>query len=173
MTTDPFEYDIALSFAREDRAVADEFAALFARRNIKVFFDEYQAANAEGWGKGMLDHLVNLYARKARYCVILVSADYPLKTWTNADRTSARERALRDADEYILPIQLDDAEVPGLRESAGYIDLRQPDESSIESIVDALEEKLKKQKVRPGPPPQSHDLRSGNVPSSSDSPNHE
>jgi hypothetical protein len=158
--SDPFEYDVALSFAGEDRAVAEEFANLLINRNIKVLRDEYRGANAELWGKDLVDHLVNIYARKARYCVLFISQYYPLKKWTEAERMSTQQRALRDADEYILPIRLDDTEVPGINETTGYRDLRQ---HPVESIVNLLEQKLTETKSRSGPPPQSHDLRSGNI----------
>ena len=159
---DPFEYDVAVSFASEDRAAADELVRLLAERGIQVFRDEYNAANAQGWGKDVLDHLVNLYARKARYCVMLVSTHYPLKTWTHAERTSAHERALRDAEQFILPVQLDDRPVPGMAQAAGYMDLR---EHPVEELAEVLREKLRENESRSGPPPQSHDLRSGNIPS--------
>jgi hypothetical protein len=162
MSADPFEYDVAISFASEDRAVAEEVVDLLVHKNIKVFRDEYRSADAGLWGKDMVDHLVNLYARKSRYCVMLISQNYPLKSWTKAERTSAHERALRDPEEYILPVQLDDREVPGVRQAKGFRDLRQ---HSIESIVTFLEERLRHTKVRSGPPSASHDLRSGNVPS--------
>jgi len=161
MTADSFEYDVAISFAREDGPVAEELVDLLARKNVKVFRDEYQATDPDLWGKDILDHLVNLYARKARYCLLLVSRHYPLKTWTQADRTSVRERALRDPNEYILPIQLDESEVPGITTAKGYRDLRQ---QSVEHLVSWLDEKLRKTETQSGPPPQSHDLRSGNVP---------
>ncbi len=100
MTTknsDPFEYDVALSFAGEDGKVAEELARLLAAKNITVFHDEYEAGV---WGMDPVAHLVNMYAKKARYLVMLISQHYPLKKWTEAERTSARERALRDADDY-------------------------------------------------------------------------
>lgn len=157
---DQFEYDVGLSFAGEDSAVAEEFGTLLINKDIRVFYDEYQAGDL--WGKDVVDHLVNVYARKARYCVMFISQYYPLKKWTEAERTSAQQRAFRDASEYILPIQLDDSEVPGIAETKGYRDLRQ---HSMESIVNLLEQKLTQIKGRSGPPAQSHDLRSGNIPS--------
>jgi hypothetical protein len=157
---DQFEYDVALSFAGEDRAVAEEFANLLINKDIKVFYDEYQVG--ELWGKDLVDHFVNIYGRKAQYCVMLISQYYPLKKWTEVERRSAQERAFRDANEYILPIQLDDTEVAGITETTGYRDLRQ---HSMESIVNLLEQKLTQTKGQSGPPPQSHDLRSGNIPS--------
>jgi hypothetical protein len=159
---DAFEYDVALSFAEADRAIAEELAKRLSGRKIKVLRDEY--TSVELWGSDVVDHLVNLYARKARYCVLLFSRHYPLQQWTEKERTAARERALRDADEYILPILLDDHGVPGLSESAGTLVLSQ---YSLEDIVDLLEAKFG-ETGRSGPPPQSHDLRSGNVPSEED-----
>ena len=157
---DSFEYEVALSFAGTDKVVAEELARLLIDKDISVFLDEYKSLGQ--WGKGIVNHLVNLYARKARYCVLLISRHYPLKSWTEDERASVQELALRDADEYILPIQLDDTEVPGVGEAKGYRDLRQ---TSLESIVKLLEEKLHETKTHSGPPSQSHDLRSGNVPS--------
>jgi len=158
--TDPFEYDVALSFAEEDRARAEELGRLLISRNLTVFSDEYQAAHAERWGMDIVDHLVNLYARKARYCLLFISGHYPLHKWTKPVRNSAQQRALRDAQEYILPIRLDDTEVPGINETPGYRDLRQ---HSLESVADFLMQKWEEARDRSGPSGRSHDLRSGNV----------
>ncbi len=155
---DSFEYDVAVSFAKADKVVAEEFVHLLDQRNIKSYLDEYTSPDT--WGD-IVDHLVNLFARKAHYCVLLLSEQYPLDAWTETERASARESALRDAEEYILPLRLDDTDVPGMDEVKGYRDLR---EHSMESIVRWLEEKLRETESRPGPPSQSHDLRSGNVP---------
>ena len=161
MTVDPFEYDVAISCASEDRAVAEEFENLLERRKLKVFLDEYRSSDAHLWGKNILDHLVNLYARKARFCVLLISHHYPLQSWTKAERTSVQARALRDPDEYILPVLLDDRVVPGVVQAKAYRDLRQ---DSVESTVTFLEERVSQSEARSGPPSASHDLRSGNVP---------
>ncbi len=162
--SDAFEYDVAISFAQADKALAEEVAQRLNQKKVKVYLDEYRSL--ELWGD-IVDHLVNLYARKARYCVVLLSRQYPLRAWTADERRSAREAALRDAEEYILPFRLDDTDVPGVEEVKGYRDLR---EYSIEDIVNWLEEKLRQTETRPGPPSQSHDLRSGNVPSSPPAP---
>jgi hypothetical protein len=118
-------------------------------------------------GSDFVTHLAELYRTKARYCVILLSRHHPLKSWTRAERTAAQQHALRDASEYIFPVQLDDSEVPGAAQAAGYTDLRQ---HSLEVIADLLEGKRAESRERSGPPPQSHDLRSGNVPSTREIP---
>ena len=157
-SNDEFEYDVALSFAGEDRAIVEEFANLLSAKSIRVFYDEYEAADM--WGKNLIDHLVNIYSRKARYCVMFISQYYPLKKWTKVERRAAQERAFRDANEYILPVRLDDTQVPGITETTGYRDLRQ---HPMESIVDLVEQKLIKAKGQSSSLPQSHDLRSGSV----------
>jgi hypothetical protein len=162
-TPSAFEYDIAVSFAREDKAVAEELISLLAAKDLRVFHDEYTGSDL--WGKDVLDHLVNLYARKACYCVLLISGHYPLKTWTQAERSSATERALREAKEYILPVRLDDTDMPGMVDAEGALDLR---EHSVEKIASLLEGKLAQTKPQSGPPARSHDLRSGNVPRQDD-----
>lgn len=159
-----FEYDVALSFAGEDRVVAEQFAHLLKIKNIKVFYDEYEAAQL--WGKDLIDHLVNIYSRKARYCVMFMSKHYPLKKWTKVERMAAQERAFRDSSEYILPLRLDDTQIPGITETTGYRDLRQ---HSVRDVVNLLEQKLLSSKGLSSRVTQSHDLRSGNVPTT-DSP---
>lgn len=162
---DQFEYDVALSFAAEDKSVAEEFARLLRAKGMQVLFDESQAV--ELGGSDFVTHIAELCRTKARYCVLLISQHYPLKRWTKAERADAQNHALRDADEYILPMQLDSSEVTGIHESPGYKDLR---ELSLESVVDWLAEKLAETKDRSGPPSESHDLRSGHVPSTRDKP---
>lgn len=138
---DQFEYDVALSFAGEDREVVRKFAKLLEAKHINVFYDETEIATL--WGKNLIDHLADIYGKQARYCVMFISKYYPLKKWTNYERTQAQARAFRDANEYILPIRLDDTEVPGIAETTGYIDLRQ---HSLDTVANVFEQKLAKSK---------------------------
>ncbi len=151
---DQFEYDLALSFASRDRDAAEEFASLLHDKGLRIFYDELRSgAPPEG---EMLEHLVNLYKRKARYCVLFLSPDYPLKTWTGTEQTQLQQIALRDAHNYIVPIPLDPARTPGDREAR---------RRAMEGVINALDGRWKQTEAHPGPPPESPDLRSGNVPS--------
>ena len=40
--TETFDFDVALSYAGEDRAYVQQVAALLQRRDIRVFYDEHQ-----------------------------------------------------------------------------------------------------------------------------------
>jgi hypothetical protein len=157
--TNEFEYDVALSFAREDRPIAEELTQLLRNKQLTVFQDEY--TSDKNWENDLVNHLVNLYNRKAVYCVLLISRHYPLKRWGEEDRLAAQERALRDANEYIILLPLDDTKVVGVTDTPEYVNIRQ---QPLEHMVDLLKEKLTNRPRSSGPPAESHDLRSGNVP---------
>ena len=116
------EYDVALSFAGEDREYVEKVASELRARDIHVFYDKYE--KIELWGKDLYTHLANVYQNTARYCVIFVSRHYSEKLWTTHERRNAQARAFRENEEYLLPARFDDTEVPGLPETIGHIDLR-------------------------------------------------
>ncbi|MDE2726300.1 MAG: TIR domain-containing protein [Gemmatimonadota bacterium] len=135
--TDEFEYDIALSFAGEDRAVVERIATELKNRGIHVFYDKFERAAL--WGKTLYEHLADLYSKRAKFCVIFVSQSYKDKLWTRHERQAAQERAFKENREYILPVRLDDTELPGLHSTVGYLDLR---EVSEQEIIDSAIEKV-------------------------------
>lgn len=157
--SDEFEHEVALSFAGEDREIAEQLGSTLASKGISIFYDEYRPGVK--WGEDMVAHLINICSRKARYCVMLISGHYPLRKWTDEVRRSVQELTMRDAKEYILPVRLDDNEVPGIEAAPEFMDIRS---DPLESIATFLKLKLAEREVHPGPPPESHDLRSGNVP---------
>src|SRR5436309_11017095 len=134
----PYEYDVALSFAGSDREVARIIAAIAKSNALRVFFDEYYAW--ESWGKNLNEYLGEIYDRKSRYCVILISRDYREKNYTNLERRRALDRALENKVEFILPVRLDDSWLEGLPRATGYLDLREM--SSIE-VGKILVQKIK------------------------------
>ena len=132
-----YEYDVTLSFAGEDRTHAEALADLLNNDGYKVFYDKYEWGRL--WGANLYDEFSSIYKDKARYCVMFVSEHYAQKLWTNHERQSAQARAFQESDTYILPILLDDTEIPGLLPTVGHLDLRS---MSIEDIHSVLLEKL-------------------------------
>ncbi|NUU58464.1 TIR domain-containing protein [Paenibacillus taichungensis] len=115
-----YEYEVAFSFAGEDRELVDEIADLLRKSNIRVFYDMYETVSL--WGKDLYTHLDEIYRNKSKYCVMFISEHYKQKVWTNHERESAQARSFVEKVEYILPIRLDDTEIPGIRSTTGYID---------------------------------------------------
>lgn len=123
-----YEYDVCLSFAGEQRPYVEQVAEELRTLGVRVFYDDYEKVSL--WGKNLYDHLDYIYSRAARHCVLFASSDYARKVWTNHERQSAQERALRENSEYVLPVIFDDTRLPGLRSTVGYVDARavEPDE---------------------------------------------
>lgn len=131
-------YDIAISFSGEDRKIAKEIAEKLTRLRIRVFYDNFERANL--WGKDLYAHLSDIYGgEKAKYCLMIVSQSYAKKHWTNLERQAAQAKAFREEHEYILPLRLDDTEIPGLFPTIGYIDIRY---TTINEIVDLIAQKI-------------------------------
>jgi hypothetical protein len=133
-----FEYDVALSFAGEDRAYVAEVAAALKAAKVKVFYDEYETA--ELWGKNLADHLGEVYGKRSRFVVLFLSQYYPLKSWPEHERQSAQARAIRDRKVVLLPARFDDTEIPGLPSTVGYINLRK---TTPGKLADLILQKLK------------------------------
>lgn len=115
------EYDIALSFAGEQREYVEEVANELNKLGIKTFYDNFEQTDL--WGKDLYQHLNDIYKNKCLYCIIFISKEYAEKLWTKHEFSSAQTRAFKENREYILPTRFDETELPGLNETVGYIDL--------------------------------------------------
>lgn len=130
-------YDLALSFAGEDREVAEAIAMKLRRRRYRIFYDRFEQASLIG--EDLTTKLGDIYEKGSRYCLILISKNYLEKPWTNHERQFALSRALRERGAYILPLKLDGIDLPGLSPTIGYLDLRN---SSIPEVCSLLAQKL-------------------------------
>lgn len=142
MTPDrEYEYDLAVSFAGEDR----EYVRAIVRGlgdDIRVFYDEDEKSKL--WGENLADLFMDLYENQSRYVLMIVSTAYAAKMWTHLERQSAMARAMKQAAPYILPVRMDDTELPGLLHTVGYLDARQ---EGIDGVISILREKLGEQRA--------------------------
>ena len=127
------QYDVALSFAGEDRIYVDIIANELKSRGIKVFYDKFETASL--WGKDLYQYLSHIYRDNARYCVIFVSNFYKNKTWTRHELRNAQNRAFLENKEYILPVFLENVELDGLNDTIGYIKASEFTESEIADLI--------------------------------------
>ena len=147
--SNPFDYDVAISFAGEQRCEAEGIAMRVRAAGVSVFYDAYEQVDL--WGKNLYDHLASVYQHKARYCLMLVSAAYAAKVWTTHERQNAQARALTENTEYILPVRFDDTDIPGLLPTTGYVRFG---DHGVDGIADLLLQKLEKMARAPVAPPQ-------------------
>lgn len=132
-----YTYQVALSFAGEDRSIVKSLADLLTTEGVSVFYDQYEQSNL--WGKDLYQHLQYVYSDAAQFCVIFISRFYAKKLWARHELKQAQARAFRESREYILPIRLDDTAIPGIPETVGYIDIRQ---FSLEDVMALLVKKI-------------------------------
>lgn len=116
------EYDVALSFAGEDREYVEAVASELKKQGVRVFYDNFETVNL--WGKDLYTHLQDVYQNQAKYTVIFISEHYAKKLWTNHERKMAQARAFSESNEYILPARFDDTKIKGIVPTTGFIDLR-------------------------------------------------
>ena len=129
---------MAVSFAGTSRAEAEKLAKLVRDAGYSVFYDDFYPELL--WGKDLTIFFDDVYRKRSRYCVMFVSKDYVERPWTIHERRSAMARALAErGSEYILPVQVDGVELPGLPPTIGYVPLNK----GIATIAKLLIKKLK------------------------------
>jgi hypothetical protein len=105
---------------------------------LVVFYDNFYPEDL--WGKDLVVTFNEIYKKRSRYCVMFVSREYNEREWTIHEQRSAQERMLQEkGNEYILPVKVEDVELPGLPTTVGYL----PISLGIEAIADILVKKLK------------------------------
>ena len=128
-----YKYDLAISFAGEQRGLAHTFAQRLDASGYSVFYDEFQ--QAELWGRDLSVALNTVYSREARYCLIILSKDYVAKPWTNLERQSAISQFIQRRSDYILCLKVEDIELPGFPSIVGYISLDRLDANTVYKLL--------------------------------------
>ena len=135
----PDSFDVAVSFAGTERPLAQKLSEIVREAGFEVFYDSFYPEHL--WGKDLVVFFDDIYRRKARYCVVFVSKEYVDRIWTSHERRSAQAKALElKGEEYILPILVDDSELPGLPLTVGHVRLS---ERPVDEIAAMLIQKLR------------------------------
>ncbi|MBD2551396.1 TIR domain-containing protein [Microcystis elabens FACHB-917] len=138
----PHRYDFALSFAGEDRGIAEALFNQLVEYQVEVFYDRNEqhrilASDAE-------EYLKPIYQSEARFVVVLLSAHYPRKVWTKFESEHFKSRFRSDA---IIPVWFADAP-PGIfdtsRTLGGFtIDCAKDVPAQLTELVQTLVRKLR------------------------------
>jgi hypothetical protein len=102
------KYDFALSFAGENRDLAEKINELLLEQEISIFYDKNEqhrilAENVE-------DYLAPIYNSEASFVIVLLSMNYPKKIWTKFESENFKQRF---GENTIIPIWYKD-NMPGL-----------------------------------------------------------
>ena len=128
-----YDYDVAFSFAGEDRQIVESLANRLKQQNVSVFYDRDK--QSQMWGENLQEYLTDIYLKQARFCVMFISQAYAEKMWTRQERRSAMARAMQQKQAYILPIRLDQTELEGLLPTVHYINFSDYTEEEIVGLI--------------------------------------
>ena len=124
-------YDVALSFAGEQREFVEAVAEALRSAGASVFYDGFAAL----WGKDLTVELESVYRTQSRYVVIFVSREYVDKAWPNLERQHALAGRIERMDDSVLPARFDDVALPGLPSSVGYLDIDDRTPEDLAALV--------------------------------------
>lgn len=136
-TTDFFQgsYDIALSFAGEDRDIASMIFDKSTEREISVFYDKNEQHRIIA-GK-IEDYLRPIYRTEAAYVVCLLSEHYPNRIWTKFESDQFKSRFGENA---VIPIRFRSARDGFFHEAHDYGSLSFSRERDIpEQVADIVQ----------------------------------
>lgn len=99
-------FEVALSFAGEQRDYVQRVASALAASSIEYFYDEEH--KIAFWGKNQAEELQRIYMDNSSAVVMFISTDYAEKSWPIYERRAALSQAMRQRREYVLPVRFDD-----------------------------------------------------------------
>lgn len=102
------KYDFALSFAGENRNLAEAIWTELAAREISVFYDKNEQHRI--LANDVEEYLAPIYRSESRFVVVLLSKDYPKKIWTKFESEQFKQRF---GERSVVPIWYADT-TPGL-----------------------------------------------------------
>lgn len=130
-------YQVALSFAGEQRPYVERVARSLQAKGIKVFYDRNEQFVL--WGKDGVEFFHQLFSADTGYVVMFASREYADKKWTRHERRSALSRAISEESEYILLVRFDDTPLPGIPDTLMYLSA---DKFTPEALAAGICEKM-------------------------------
>lgn len=141
------KYDFALSFAGEDRAIAEELYRQLSALEMNVFYDKQEQYRI--LAKDVEEYLAPIYRSESRFVIPLLSKRYPKKIWTKFESTQFKQRL---GEQAVIPIWFSDTPTGMFDETNKYgglkLDIKKNIESEIKEIVTNLALKLQDERQR-------------------------
>lgn len=117
-----FEFDLAVSFAGEDSAYVEQVVSRLRAHGVRMFYAPQSQAAL--WGKDLVVEFSEIFSRRSRRVMMFVSQHYVRKFWPQTEAAASYAGQFRQHQRIILPVRLDDTEVPGLLPTISYINGR-------------------------------------------------
>jgi hypothetical protein len=114
-------YDIAVSFASEQRDYVELTVIAAQALGMRVFYD--RDMTHQWWGRNFIAEQRKVYGQSARYFVPFLSAEYLVNQYPMDEFSYAMLKSLHRGGDYILPVLIGDVHVPPelLHPHTGYL----------------------------------------------------
>lgn len=143
MEASPFTYEVALSFAGEQREYVSAVNDHLKARGVKTFYDFDHGVVL--WGKNHTEELPRIFTEESRLVVMFVSEHYVDKQWPRHERRAILTEQTRRDGGYLLPVRFDATDVPGLDSAWHYLEASEFDPKRL---ADAICQQLVKMGAR-------------------------
>jgi hypothetical protein len=111
-----YKYDVALSFAEEDKEIAERIGRALKDLDIKYYlFYEH-----DHMGKNLKELTWKIYHEESKLAMVLISEHYNRKRWAKEEREVIQTVLEREGKPYLLPIRIDDTPVDGISNTIVY-----------------------------------------------------
>lgn len=130
---DNLQYQVALSYASEQREYVGEVAKHLKERGIRVFYDDFEAVAL--WGTRGAEVFHQVFAEQSAYVVMFISREYRDKVWPRHERRAALSRMTKEPREYILPVRFDDTSIDGLPGDMIYLKADEYPPADLSAII--------------------------------------
>src|SRR2546421_8174515 len=111
-------FDVFVSYSREDQAWVRTLAANLHRAGLEVFFDEWEIAAGE-----VLVHRLDKGILSSRSGILVCSPSAMAKPWVRAEYAALMTRAI-EGRQQLVPVLFTDVELPPLLASRLWVDFR-------------------------------------------------
>jgi hypothetical protein len=112
VVSDPYEYDVAVSFAGPQRAYVEKFVEACRRRGLRVFYDRDMTVSY--WGRNFIYEFRKVYGGSAaRFVMPFISAEYLATPYPQDEFAAAVEEGFRRKGQtYLLPVVVGGVTIP-------------------------------------------------------------
>lgn len=124
---------IFLSYSHEDRPVAEQIADALSKRGTKVWFDEYEVTVGTS-----LAISIDRALAASDYVVVLLSRHSVQSRWVRQELEATYGREIDARAVTVVPVLLEDCDVPPVLASKQFVDLR----SNVDDGIAALAARL-------------------------------
>jgi hypothetical protein len=146
-------YDFALSFAGEERQLAEDLFGVLEAAEVEVFYDKNEQHRI--LASDVEEYLRPIYQSEALFVITLLSKSYPTKIWTKFESEQFKTWFKGNS---VIPVWFSDAPVGMFDETKRigglFFNTDQPKQPQIQSFANMLLRKLADSRLDPGAPQQ-------------------